>query len=181
MGFDTRPLSLEWLYDPPNLLFNGYRGPFPGVKTWQRHDADHSPPNNAEIKNKLEQIIVFPQASLWRVADSFTLLSSPVIRWFNCFATRYGKRLCVSEVKFMFYLAMTKESCITDCQLKATDIIDSFHVCDTHNSMEMFVVKRDMLSTFLVETDIRFLCILTCRISQLSTGRPNLATCTCFH
>jgi len=36
----TRP-DMPW--DPPALLYNGYRVPFPGVK-WPGRDVDHPPP-----------------------------------------------------------------------------------------------------------------------------------------
>jgi hypothetical protein len=39
----------EWLWCPPNLLSNGYRGFFPGVKRLRR-EADHSPSTTAEVK-----------------------------------------------------------------------------------------------------------------------------------
>jgi len=34
----------------PNLLFDGYEGPFPRGN-WLGHNADHLPPCNAEVKN----------------------------------------------------------------------------------------------------------------------------------
>jgi hypothetical protein len=37
------------LWGPPSLLYNGYRGSFPGVKR-PRREADHSPPTSAEVK-----------------------------------------------------------------------------------------------------------------------------------
>jgi hypothetical protein len=44
------PRRLDWLWDPPNLLSNGYRGAlFPGIKR-QGGVADHSPPTRAKVK-----------------------------------------------------------------------------------------------------------------------------------
>jgi hypothetical protein len=38
------------LWGPPNILSNGYRGPFsPGIK-WHAREAGHSPPTSAEVK-----------------------------------------------------------------------------------------------------------------------------------
>jgi hypothetical protein len=50
-GFDPRqrqriflyPLCSDRLWGPPSLLYNGYRGPFPGGKTRPGRDDDHSP------------------------------------------------------------------------------------------------------------------------------------------
>jgi hypothetical protein len=40
----SSPRRPDRLWGPPNLLYNGYRGSFPGLKR-QRREADHSPPN----------------------------------------------------------------------------------------------------------------------------------------
>jgi hypothetical protein len=45
----TSPCRPDRLWGPPNLLYNGYGGSFPGVKR-PRREADHSPPASAEIK-----------------------------------------------------------------------------------------------------------------------------------
>jgi hypothetical protein len=37
---------------PTNLPPNGYRRSFPENETRTGHDADHSPPSSAEVKNK---------------------------------------------------------------------------------------------------------------------------------
>jgi hypothetical protein len=42
-------LCPDRLWGPPSLLYNGYRGPFPGGKARQGRDADHSPPSSAEV------------------------------------------------------------------------------------------------------------------------------------
>jgi hypothetical protein len=43
------PCHPDRLWDRPNLLYNGYRGFFPGLKR-QGLEADHSSPTSAEIK-----------------------------------------------------------------------------------------------------------------------------------
>jgi len=42
------PRNVQTPWDPPSLLFNGYRGSFPG---WKRpgRDADHLSPSSAEV------------------------------------------------------------------------------------------------------------------------------------
>jgi hypothetical protein len=45
----SSPRHPHRLWGPSNLLSNGYRDSFPGVKL-QGRDADHSPPTSAEIK-----------------------------------------------------------------------------------------------------------------------------------
>jgi hypothetical protein len=40
------------LCGPPSLLYNGYRGPFPGGKKRPGRDADHSTPSSAEVVNE---------------------------------------------------------------------------------------------------------------------------------
>jgi hypothetical protein len=47
-GQEFSPCRPDWLWGPPNLLSNGYRGSFPGVKR-PRREADHSPPASAEV------------------------------------------------------------------------------------------------------------------------------------
>jgi hypothetical protein len=37
---------------PQAILSNGISGPFPGGKAQSGHDADHSPPSSAEVKNE---------------------------------------------------------------------------------------------------------------------------------
>jgi hypothetical protein len=52
---------------PPSLLANGYWGMFlQGLKRY-RHEADNSPPSNAEIKND-EAIPPLPHTPSWRGA-----------------------------------------------------------------------------------------------------------------
>jgi hypothetical protein len=40
-----------YAYYIQSLLSSGHRGSFPGGKARPGHDADHSPPSNAEVKN----------------------------------------------------------------------------------------------------------------------------------
>jgi hypothetical protein len=51
-GFFLQPVCPDQLWGPPNLLYNGYRGPFPGGKARPGRDADHSPPSSAEVKTE---------------------------------------------------------------------------------------------------------------------------------
>jgi hypothetical protein len=51
-GFFLYPLCPDRLWGPPSLLYNGYRGPFPGGKEWPGRDADHSPLCSAEVENE---------------------------------------------------------------------------------------------------------------------------------
>jgi hypothetical protein len=48
----------------------GTRGPLPGDEAWLGHDADHSPPTSAEVKNEQELYLLSPHAPPWRVAGS---------------------------------------------------------------------------------------------------------------
>jgi hypothetical protein len=41
------------LWDPPSLLYNGYRrGPSPGGKARPGRDPDHASPSSAEVENE---------------------------------------------------------------------------------------------------------------------------------
>jgi hypothetical protein len=51
-GFFLYPLSPDWLWGPPSLLFLGTRGPFHGGKSRPGRGAHHSPPSSAEVKNE---------------------------------------------------------------------------------------------------------------------------------
>jgi hypothetical protein len=45
-------LCPDRLCGPPSLLYNGYRGSFPGGKARPGRDAEHSPPCSAEVVNE---------------------------------------------------------------------------------------------------------------------------------
>jgi hypothetical protein len=51
-NFSSNLLCPDRLWGPPNFLYNGYRGPFPGGKARPGRDADHSPPSSAEVVNE---------------------------------------------------------------------------------------------------------------------------------
>jgi hypothetical protein len=51
-GFFLQPLCPDRLWGPPSLVYNGYRGRFPGGKARPGRDADHSPPSTAEVVNE---------------------------------------------------------------------------------------------------------------------------------
>ena len=50
----------------PSLLYNAYRVPFPGVKRPGR-GANHPPPCNAEVKERVELYLYFPSGPSWAV------------------------------------------------------------------------------------------------------------------
>jgi hypothetical protein len=51
----------------------GTGGSFPRGKVQPGHDADHSPPSSAEVKNEQELYLLSSQAPPWRVAGSLYL------------------------------------------------------------------------------------------------------------
>jgi hypothetical protein len=53
-------------WGPPNLLYNGYRVSFPGVKRPGR-GVDHPPPSSAEVKERVEVYLYSPSGPLWPV------------------------------------------------------------------------------------------------------------------
>jgi hypothetical protein len=75
----SSPQRPDRLWGPPSLLFNGYRGSFPGVKQ-PGPEADHSPPSSTEVKN-CGAVSPLPHMSSWYGAklikrrDNFTFLT----------------------------------------------------------------------------------------------------------
>jgi hypothetical protein len=56
------------LWRQPNLLFNGYRCSFPGVK-WPGLEVDHSPPPSAEFNNEWSYIFASPPLPFLHIAS----------------------------------------------------------------------------------------------------------------
>jgi hypothetical protein len=54
------------LWGSRSLLYNGYRGFYPGA-VWPEREADRSPPCNSKVKN-FGAMPLFPYTSLWREA-----------------------------------------------------------------------------------------------------------------
>jgi hypothetical protein len=69
-----KSIPSDQLGGTPSLTSNGYWQSFPRDKVQPGHDANHSPPSSAEVKNE-ELYILFPLAPAWRVMGqlSFTL------------------------------------------------------------------------------------------------------------
>jgi hypothetical protein len=69
------PKRPDRLWDPPSLLFNGYRegDSFPGVKREER-EAGHSPPCRAQVKNEWGYISPLPLCAFMACIDSFYFL-----------------------------------------------------------------------------------------------------------
>jgi hypothetical protein len=51
-GFLLQPVCSDRLWGPPSLLYNRYRGPFPGAKARPGRDADHSSLSSAKVENE---------------------------------------------------------------------------------------------------------------------------------
>jgi len=74
-----RGSSTDRLRGPPGLLSNGYQGFFPWRVKQLGHEADHSPPSRAEVKNAWSYTSTRPYAFMaWYLVkhrDSFTFTS----------------------------------------------------------------------------------------------------------
>jgi len=71
--FSSSPKHPDQLRGPSSLLLDGQYSSFPGVK-WQGHEANHSPPSGAEVKNEWSYTST-PSISLYRVVrDNFTFI-----------------------------------------------------------------------------------------------------------
>jgi hypothetical protein len=57
----------------------GTGDPFPGGKVQLGHDADHSPPSSAKVKNELDLYLLSPHAPPWRVAGHLYLFMNFII------------------------------------------------------------------------------------------------------
>jgi hypothetical protein len=53
-------------WGPPSLLYNGYRGSFPGVKR-PGHGVDHPPPSSAEVKERVQLYLYSASWPSWPV------------------------------------------------------------------------------------------------------------------
>jgi hypothetical protein len=53
-------------WGPPNLLYNGYRVSFPGVKRLGR-GVNHPPTSSAEVNERVELYLYSPCGLLWPV------------------------------------------------------------------------------------------------------------------
>ena len=65
--FRTRP-DRPW--GPPNLMYNGYRVSYPGVK-WSGCCVVHRPPSSAEVKERVELYFYSHSGSSWSVLFHF--------------------------------------------------------------------------------------------------------------
>jgi hypothetical protein len=65
---------VQQLWGPPSLVYNGCRGLSTRVKR-QGHEADHSPPTSAKVKN-CGDIPALPRTSSWRGAQLSPLIAS---------------------------------------------------------------------------------------------------------
>ena len=79
--FRNRP-DRPW--GPLNLLYNGYRVSFPGLKRPGR-GVDHPPPSSAEVKERVELYLCSPSGPSWPVLG-WTLLTMSERGSTQCFA-----------------------------------------------------------------------------------------------
>jgi hypothetical protein len=63
----------DWPWGPPSLLYNGYRV-FPGGKARLGRAADHSPPSNAAVNERVELYLYLPSRPSSPVTGELFLL-----------------------------------------------------------------------------------------------------------
>jgi hypothetical protein len=71
-GFSLLQKRPDQVWVPPSVLFSGYQGSFPIVK-WLRHEVNHSPPSNAEVKNEWIYTSTPPYMPSWRGQGIFAI------------------------------------------------------------------------------------------------------------
>ena len=58
-GGEIFPTHPGGRWDPPSVLYNGYRVSFPGIKR-PGHGVNHPPPSSAEVKERVELCLFCP-------------------------------------------------------------------------------------------------------------------------
>jgi hypothetical protein len=80
----------------------GTRGPFSGAKVRPGHDADHSPPSSAKVKNEQELYILSSQAPPRLVAGQLSeQVIEEMVNYFELSSSKYSPNL----IRSSFHLA----------------------------------------------------------------------------